>query len=289
MRFVIVMLLLLSPILRAEVLTGTTREQVIAEHGQPTGFSRKLSETREILVYPTLQVLLEDGIVVQVTMKPVPGAKKGTVTAVEAPVLPPPPPPKPAEKPPETATAAVPPPPATVASAWITDYEAALIDAKAKNKMILALFTGTDWCPPCIEFEREVANSKAFLDAAIPNVVLLKLDFPQHTQQSPALKAQNELLKQRIGISGYPNFFLLTAEGQLHVKLRTTGPRDVKSQQEYFIQALQEGLDDDGGVDWKPLIKIFSVAFGLAVLYVLGRYWGKQAHKPRLLQQTGKS
>ena len=40
---------------------------------------------------------------------------------------------------------------------WLTNYEAAKAEATAKHKRILALFTGSDWCPSCMKFEAEVA------------------------------------------------------------------------------------------------------------------------------------
>src|SRR5688572_31835841 len=42
---------------------------------------------------------------------------------------------------------------------WLTDIEAAKKKAAAENKPILALFTGSDWCPACIKWEKEVFST----------------------------------------------------------------------------------------------------------------------------------
>jgi thioredoxin-related protein len=38
---------------------------------------------------------------------------------------------------------------------WLTDFSAAKKKAKEENKPILMLFTGSDWCPWCIKWEKE--------------------------------------------------------------------------------------------------------------------------------------
>lgn len=131
---------------------------------------------------------------------------------------------------------------ASLHAAWTPDYEAAKKQARETNRPILALFTGSDWCPPCKDFDKNVANSERFLRYTGGKVVLLKLDFPHHMLQSPVLIAQNAALAERIGGEEYPRFYLLDENGAVLVKLDTGRRRPAADYGEYIMQALAEGL-----------------------------------------------
>lgn len=127
-------------------------------------------------------------------------------------------------------------------AAWTQNYESAKKQAGESGRPILALFTGTDWCPPCKQFEKQVANSKHFLEFTAKNVVLLKLDFPRHMLQSPALIAQNTALAERIGGEEYPRFYLLDEKGAVLAKLDMQRERMASDYGDFVLQALAEGL-----------------------------------------------
>ncbi|MBP8299554.1 MAG: thioredoxin family protein [Planctomycetes bacterium] len=97
---------------------------------------------------------------------------------------------------------------------WITSYKAALAKAKKEKKVILADFTGTDWCGWCIKLKDEVFSKPEFKEWADKNVVLLEVDFPRKKKQSPELKKQNQDLAQEFGIQGYPTIVFLDAKGK---------------------------------------------------------------------------
>lgn len=61
-----------------------------------------------------------------------------------------------------------------------TDLDKAVAAAKEGNKQILMIFAGSDWCRPCIQFEREVIETGEFSKYAGDNLVVLYLDFPIH-------------------------------------------------------------------------------------------------------------
>lgn len=128
------------------------------------------------------------------------------------------------------------------ATAWTQDYEAAKKQSLAGKKPILALFTGTDWCPACKQFEKDVAHDARFLNYAADKVVLLKLDFPRHMLQSPELIAQNTALAERIGGEEFPRFYLLDAKGEVLGKLGMRARRQVSGITEFYIQTLDEAL-----------------------------------------------
>lgn len=93
--------------------------------------------------------------------------------------------------------------------AWLTDYAKAAELAKAGNKSILLDFTGSDWCGWCIRFGKEVLQTKEFKDYAAKNLVLVEVDFPNAKPQTDRVKKQNEELKDKYGINGFPTFVLL--------------------------------------------------------------------------------
>jgi thioredoxin-related protein len=96
---------------------------------------------------------------------------------------------------------------------WSTDFEAAKTKAKAESKLILADFTGSDWCGWCIKLKKEVFDQEAFRTAAPKSFVLLELDYPNKKVLPAELKAQNEKLRDKYKIRGYPTILVLDAEG----------------------------------------------------------------------------
>ncbi|MDD2676067.1 MAG: thioredoxin family protein [Methylacidiphilaceae bacterium] len=97
---------------------------------------------------------------------------------------------------------------------WITDYPKALKEAKAQKKLVLANFTGSDWCPWCQKLQREVFSTPEFQQYAKEHLVLLELDFPQRKPQTEALKQQNKELADRYHVDAFPTILLLDPEGQ---------------------------------------------------------------------------
>jgi thioredoxin-related protein len=99
-------------------------------------------------------------------------------------------------------------------SSWLTDFEAAKAAAKKEQKVILADFTGSDWCGWCIKLKEEVFSKPEFQKWADKNVVLLELDFPRKTELPADLKKQNEALRKEYGVRGYPTVLFLDAYGK---------------------------------------------------------------------------
>ena len=98
-------------------------------------------------------------------------------------------------------------------SAWLTDLPKAQAQAKTENKIVLMDFTGSDWCPWCIKFKKEVFDTAQFKDYAAKNVVLVELDYPRKKQDA-ALKKANAQLKDQYKISGFPTLVVLDKDGK---------------------------------------------------------------------------
>ena len=98
--------------------------------------------------------------------------------------------------------------------AWSTDAAAASRQAKDEGKDMLLLFTGSDWCPPCIQLEKNILSQDAFLEAVQEKFILVMFDFPQETPISDELQAQNNDWSDRYGIDAFPTLVLVDSEGQ---------------------------------------------------------------------------
>ncbi|MDP6636259.1 MAG: thioredoxin family protein [Phycisphaerae bacterium] len=110
---------------------------------------------------------------------------------------------------------------------WVTDFEAAKASAKTSGKYMLVDFTGSDWCGWCIRLKKEVFSQDHFKTEAPKNFILVELDFPRDKSKlTPKLIAQNNKLKEKYSISGYPTIFLMDAEGKVFAKTgyRAGGP-----------------------------------------------------------------
>jgi len=98
---------------------------------------------------------------------------------------------------------------------WTTNYAKAVEQAKTDDKAILLNFTGSDWCEWCAKMKVEALDTPMFRDYAAQNLVLVTLDFPNHAPQSAAVKAQNQKLSQKFGVTGYPTFVILNKNGKV--------------------------------------------------------------------------
>lgn len=98
-------------------------------------------------------------------------------------------------------------------STWLTDLPTAITQAKAQDKALILDFTGSDWCPWCIKFRKEVLDSEEFQKYAQKNLVQVELDFPRKTTQDVALKTANAALKEKYQIKGFPTLVILDSKG----------------------------------------------------------------------------
>lgn len=99
-------------------------------------------------------------------------------------------------------------------SKWLTSYDEAAKLSKETGKPMLVDFTGSDWCGWCIKLKEEVFSKPEFDAWADENVVLLELDFPRKTKLSQELTAQNNELKDKYEIRGFPTILFLDSEGE---------------------------------------------------------------------------
>jgi protein disulfide-isomerase len=98
---------------------------------------------------------------------------------------------------------------------WGDDMDAALKQAKESDKLVLASFSGSDWCGWCIKLDKEVFLKEAFEAFAKENFILFQADFPRNVEQDAALKASNQALAGKYAVRGFPTVLLLNAKGEV--------------------------------------------------------------------------
>ena len=98
---------------------------------------------------------------------------------------------------------------------WLTSFDAAKKAAVEQERPILADFSGSDWCGWCIRLDNEVFSKSEFQQYAKGNLVLFLADFPARKKQSDEVKEQNNELREKYGIMGFPTVLLLDAEGKV--------------------------------------------------------------------------
>lgn len=108
---------------------------------------------------------------------------------------------------------------------WHTDMNTAFDLATKENKKLMLFFTGSDWCGWCIKLQKEVLKTPVFEEWAKEKMVLVELDFPRRTMQSPDLKNQNHQMQQMFKVRGYPSVVFVSPEKTQDGKknLRTLG------------------------------------------------------------------
>jgi thioredoxin-related protein len=90
---------------------------------------------------------------------------------------------------------------------WETNVKKAMEVSNQTQKPLLLFFTGSDWCGWCIRLQKEVLKTPEFAAWAKDNVVLVELDYPRRTPQTPEIKVQNNELQQAFAIQGFPTIY----------------------------------------------------------------------------------
>ena len=65
------------------------------------------------------------------------------------------------------------------AQLWEDSFNSALSKANTEDKPIVLVFSGSDWCGPCIRFKKKILDSEEFVGFASNNYVLYNADFPK--------------------------------------------------------------------------------------------------------------
>ncbi|WP_367752989.1 thioredoxin family protein [Flavobacterium sp. WC2430] len=110
---------------------------------------------------------------------------------------------------------------------WKTDINLAKQEAVAQNKPILLVFSGSDWCAPCIKLDKTIWQSAEFKKYATEHLVLERADFPKKKQNQleTQIKKQNQDLAEIYNKDGiFPLVVVLDTTGKV---LGTTSYKNI--------------------------------------------------------------
>lgn len=105
---------------------------------------------------------------------------------------------------------------------WVNNFETAKKIAKQENKNIIMIFSGSDWCAPCIRLDKNIWQSQEFKEESTNNWVTMKLNFPRKkANQLPAdeEKHNRELAEKYNKEGNFPLVVILNPEGKVLGKL----------------------------------------------------------------------
>lgn len=113
------------------------------------------------------------------------------------------------------------------AQEWLTNIDSAKVTAAEKNRNIILVFQGSDWCAPCIKLERDIWSSEEFKSYAKDNFVMLLADFPRKKKNKLDKKQENKnkALAEKYNKSGmFPYVIVLDKDGKV---LGSTGYKKI--------------------------------------------------------------
>lgn len=104
------------------------------------------------------------------------------------------------------------------AQKWETSFEIAKNRSEKEGKNIVLVFSGSDWCIPCIKLEKFIWESTEFKDYSESHFVMLHADFPK--KKANALpkeqQEQNDKLAELYNKQGlFPLVVLLDKRGKV--------------------------------------------------------------------------
>lgn len=109
-------------------------------------------------------------------------------------------------------------PMALCAQEWNDDFKDAMAIAQQENNPIILVFSGSDWCAPCIKLDRDIWQSEEFKAYSKQNYVLYRADFPRKKENKlkDQLVQQNKELADRYNSKGYfPLVLVLDKNGKI--------------------------------------------------------------------------
>ena len=104
------------------------------------------------------------------------------------------------------------------AQQWAPDFASAQETAAKEGKHVVLVFSGSDWCAPCIKLDREIWQSDAFQKGADADFVFYRADFPRKKENKldPGLTEANNKLAEAYNQRGaFPLVVVLTPDGKV--------------------------------------------------------------------------
>ena len=119
------------------------------------------------------------------------------------------------------------------AQEWAPDFATAQATATESEKPIVLVFSGSDWCAPCIKLDREIWQDAGFQEKSAEEFVFYRADFPRKKENklSAEMTEANAKLAEKYNSRGaFPLVVVLSPEGEV---LGQTGYQKI-SPEEYL-------------------------------------------------------
>ncbi|MEX0312979.1 MAG: thioredoxin family protein [Allomuricauda sp.] len=93
----------------------------------------------------------------------------------------------------------------TLHAQWQQSFDEALEMAHKDEKPIVLVFSGSDWCAPCIRFKRNILDSQDFKEFSESHYVMYNADFPRKKKNKlpVELSNSNKSLAEQFNPKGY--------------------------------------------------------------------------------------
>ena len=123
-------------------------------------------------------------------------------------------------------------------SAWLINYDAALVKAQDENKNVLVYFTGSDWCAPCKMLKKDLFETTAFQDIS-NDYVMLYIDLPMNRDLISADQLQhNRDVSSKLNRKGaVPLLTILNKNGK---ELETYSGYSMNGEVRYHLDLLKK-------------------------------------------------
>lgn len=155
---------------------------------------------------------------------------------------------------------------------FITDFAEAKNEAKKTGKPLFIYFTGSDWCIWCQKMDSEILASKEFTSLVGDKFIFVEIDTPIYKTLDPKLVKQNDELKTKYKIHGFPTIILLDPqENEKPFATLNYRKGGGKAYAEYLLQILREneefkhGIKNLGNQSSAALEKLYIRAFQLGL------------------------
>lgn len=120
---------------------------------------------------------------------------------------------------------------------WLTDFTIAKAESAKTGNDIVLVFSGSDWCVPCIKFDKQIWETVEFKKYAADHFVMLRADFPKRKKNALSKEQQehNNKLAETYNKQGmFPLIVILDKTGKAKGK---TGFKNVSSNE--YIKHLE--------------------------------------------------
>lgn len=101
---------------------------------------------------------------------------------------------------------------------WSTNVAEAIEESQPSEdeagKYVFVYFAGSDWCPHCMRFEKEVIDAPTFRRYLERNFVPVLIDSPRHYQLSEEQRVYNEASLAEYEVRGFPTIVIVDSDGE---------------------------------------------------------------------------